>query len=75
MVTEQYAKVLDENRKMVAKKFEKEFYGSKIQEPSKKTVEIPPEQLIAQCLSNPEALNMLRGLFGGENPLAGIKPA
>jgi integrase len=72
MVTEQYAKILDQNRKMNAQKFEEEFYGGKTE---KKPVEIPPEQLIAQCLSNPDALNMLRSLLGGENPLAGTESA
>jgi len=70
MVTERYAKILDQNRKMNSQKFEDAFYQGKGQESSKKTAEIPPEQLIAQCLVNPEALNMLRSLFGGENPLA-----
>ena len=52
--------ILDQNRRTMAKKFEKSFYGGKDDE---RTPDNSIEQLVAQCLKNPEALEMLRSLL------------
>jgi len=60
MVTDTYAHILDQNRRTMAQKFEKSFYGGKEDERSS---ESSLEQLVSQCLQNPAALEMLRNLL------------
>ena len=60
MVTDTYAQILDQNRRSMAKKFEKSFYGGN---DSEKTTGNSLEQVISQCLQNPEALEVLRKLL------------
>jgi integrase len=65
MVTDTYAHILDQNRRTMAKKFEKSFYGGSSDDyPS----EDSPEHLIAQCLKNPQALEILRNLLAVNTP-------
>jgi len=60
MVTDTYAHILDQNRRTMAKKFEKSFYGGSSDE------QVPAnslEQVISLCLKNPQALEALRSLL------------
>ena len=59
MVTDTYAHIIDQNRRNTAKVFEREFYGGGEDRSSDSSL----EQIIAQCLRNPEAVVMLRNLF------------
>jgi integrase len=59
MVTDTYAHILDQNRRSMAKKFEKSFYGKD----DERSTDNSLEQVIAQCLKNPEALELLRTLL------------
>jgi len=65
MVVDTYAHILDQNRRTMAKKFEKSFYGGSNDE---RASESSLEQVIAQCLKNPESLEILRNLLA-------VKPA
>ena len=60
MVTDTYAHILDQNRRGLAKKFEKSFYLGESDEPEQ---EISLERIVAQCLQNPQALEILRSLL------------
>ena len=60
MVTDTYAHILDQNRRGMALKFEKSFYGGDSDEHAP---EISLEQLVTQCIKNPQALEMLRTLL------------
>jgi integrase len=62
MVTDTYAHILDQNRRNTAKKFEKAFYGDS----EERAVEGSLESVIAQCLKNPEAIEVLRSLFASK---------
>ncbi|MCL2343195.1 MAG: site-specific integrase [Firmicutes bacterium] len=64
MVMDTYAHILDQNRRSMAKKFERSFYGGNDDRNSESSL----EQVIAQCLKNPEALEILRNLLA-------VKPA
>jgi integrase len=65
MVTDTYAHILDQNRRTMAKKFEHSFYGGKSEE---RLLESSLEQVIAQCLTNPQALEVLRSLLSAKRP-------
>jgi integrase len=60
MVTDTYAHILDSNRRTMAQKFEKQFYGGKEEEHSS---DGSLEQVIAKCLQDPKALETLRNLL------------
>ena len=64
MVTDTYAHILDQNRRSMAKKFEKSFYNDDCDE---SISENSIEQIIAQCLKNPQALEMLRTLLATQS--------
>jgi len=64
MVTDTYAHILDQNRRTMAKKFEKSFYNNGDAE---ETADNSIENLVAQCMKNPQALDMLRNLLAA-NP-------
>jgi hypothetical protein len=61
MVTDKYAHILDQNRRSMATKFERSFYGGKNDDISS---DESLEQVIAQCLKNPKSLEILKGLLG-----------
>jgi integrase len=64
MVTDTYAHILDGNRRNMAKKFEKSFYSEDDGESAdNRSADGSLEQVIAQCLKNPEALEVLRSLL------------
>jgi integrase len=63
MVTDTYAHILDQNRRNMAKKFEKSFYGGDDERPDESSL----EQVIAQCLKNPEALEILKSLLAAKS--------
>lgn len=60
MVTDTYARILDKNRRTMAKKFEKSFYEDNGDEQASGS---SLEQVISYCLQNPEALEVLRNLL------------
>ena len=63
MVTDTYAHILDGNRRTMAKKFERSFYGEETEE---KRPVAPIEQIIAQCLQNPDAVSLLKSIFAAQ---------
>jgi integrase len=65
MVTDTYAHILDGNRRSMAKKFEKSFYGGD-ESSDGRSPDSSLEQVIAQCLKNPEALETLRNLLAAK---------
>ena len=71
MVTEQYAHIIDDDRKANAARFQEAFYSAhETQNASSKpqSVQLPPsissddQELVIKLLSNPKALDLLRGL-------------
>jgi integrase len=64
MVTDTYAHILDGNRRNMAKKFEKSFYNEENGESADgRSADGSLEHVIAQCLKNPEPLEVLRSLL------------
>ena len=59
MVTDTYAHIIDQNRKKTAQKFEEAFYGKGNQEPADNSL----EQLLSQCLKDPNTIDKLRRLL------------
>jgi integrase len=59
MITDTYAHILDSNRKDAAKRFENEFYGNRGRVTETQTT----ESLLAQCLQNTEAIQILKTIF------------
>lgn len=60
MVTDQYAHILDANRRKTAQRFETEFYGSDTDEDSDAEI---VEQFVSLCERNPKVLTKLRDLL------------
>lgn len=62
MVTEVYSHILDEDRKLNAKKFDETFYtqsGNGMQRQENKTVEVDVDKLVSTLQKNPELMNQL----------------
>ena len=68
MVTEVYSHILDENRKVNAELFEKEFYSGKGSETppeltSKQPLQGTEQEMLLKLLSNPETKKLLKQLL------------
>ena len=64
MITEQYAHILDDDRRLNVERFEKAFYSPTKEEPSVNT-KIPPEidqAVLIQLLQNPTVAALLQTL-------------
>ncbi|WP_416325867.1 site-specific integrase [[Eubacterium] hominis] len=62
MVTEVYSHILDEDRKLNAKKFDETFYtqsGNGMKDQENKTVEVDVDKLVSTLQKNPELMNQL----------------
>lgn len=66
MITDIYSHILDEDRKVNAQKFEKEFYSPKKEE--NKTPDIDTDMLIEKLRNSPDLMQKLAALLAAENP-------